>query len=210
MGENSQRTGAAAGNDVRAAAADANFGDRGRDAAIDRGAVGVAGEAYFRSQHSGEPEIPFGPRRRRAPIEGDAAQSRERADTAALARTWFDSGPAPVTSVSAPRRKASATTKSNERTLLPPKATGRRSSRLNHSVGLPSAAESRRARMIGVGSVTSERRGRASSRAAQAVMAHAFLTPSPARGRPAPDIGRSGCQFASNRDPFFASNRDPC
>jgi CRISPR associated protein, Cas1 family len=88
-------------------------------------------------------------------------RSSASADTAALARTWFDSGPAPVTSVSASRRKASATTRSNERTLLPPKAMGRRSSRLNHSVGPPSAAESRRARMIGVGSVTNKRRGRA-------------------------------------------------
>ena len=25
------------------------------------------------------------------------------------------------------------------------------------------------------------------------------------------DVGRKNpCQFASNRDPFFASNRDPC
>ena len=51
---------------------------RGLDAAIDRGAVGVAGEAYFRSEHSGQPVIAFGPRWRRAPIDGDAAQSRER------------------------------------------------------------------------------------------------------------------------------------
>ena len=24
------------------------------------------------------------------------------------------------------------------------------------------------------------------------------------------DLAKTVCQFASNRDPFFASNRDPC
>src|ERR1700724_2381786 len=113
------------------------------------------------------------------------------AATPALARTGFEKGPAPVTKVSAPRRNASATIRSKERTLLPPNATGRRSSRLNHNCGPPSAAERRLAGASGVGSVTSDRRGSASSSAVHEVTAGALLGPGP----PALDTARFGPQW---------------
>jgi hypothetical protein len=108
-----------------------------------------------------------------------------KAATPALARTWFDKGPAPVTRVSAPWRNASATMRSRERTLLPPNATGRRSSRLNKSCGPPIAAERRGAWKSAVGSLTSPRRGKASNRCVHDELKGGYFRVSPARfGRP--------------------------
>src|SRR5215831_7882823 len=66
----------------------------------------------------------------------------------------FDWGPAPVTRLSQPWARTSARMYSRPRSLLPPRPTPARSSRLNRT-GTPSSADSRGARCSGVGPSTS-------------------------------------------------------
>ena len=96
-----------------------------------------------------------GPRRRPAAAGRsgrDGPSSPARAPAAAVSRQWFDQRRPDVTSVSAPSASAAPTRNSRLRSLLPPNASGRRSSRLiQTSAPPPSAAENRRSGVSGDG-----------------------------------------------------------
>jgi hypothetical protein len=47
----------------------------GLDAAIHGSAVHIASKDTLRTEHSGQPMVSFGPRRRHAPVDGDTTQS---------------------------------------------------------------------------------------------------------------------------------------
>src|ERR1700694_2404656 len=81
------------------------------------------------------------------------------AAAAAVARTELDCGAPPVTSVSAPCARASASKNSSPRILFPPNPNPVRSSRLIHSLGPPIAAASRGASIRGVGKCAKGTRG---------------------------------------------------
>ena len=73
MSENCQRASAATRNAIKLLAASTMLGGQGVDAAIDRAAIGVAGETYVRAEHSRQKMVALGALRRLAPIDDFAA-----------------------------------------------------------------------------------------------------------------------------------------
>ena len=142
--------------------------------------------------------VSLGPRRRHAPVDGDTAQSGRCAATPALARTWFDKRTgAGNQSVGALAQRfgddeiqgtnlVAAECQREKIIALEPQLSVRRAQ--------PKDAE---AGVSGVGSVTSESRGRASSRAVQVVIGCARCCISRTRSTKLvtlPDLGVSAKQ----------------
>ena len=91
MSENGQRASAATRNAIKLLTASAMLGGQGVDAAIDRAAIGVAGETYVRAEHSRQKMVALGALRPLARAADFAAAAALRAAESAPKRSdWRD------------------------------------------------------------------------------------------------------------------------